>query len=218
MSVKRLAWLLLASASIAGAFDSRDARGLDVTIEGLPEPVAVDGVMFEIQVATGTDVPQLARRVEQRWQQQGSMVQRLQQRGWQLLTRWVEGRTELVQWRGEGGAAQLIFSRLDTLRRPLRRARTSLRLPSGCAWGRLIEDRSHALRTAFCSLGLPDLLRQLRTSLLAQGWSIRHETAGLFEIEREGASARITLAAGAQRDESTLVWAGISAASREPAP
>lgn len=211
-----LALLLLACTTSAGAFESRDARGLDVRIEPLPEPIAVDGVMLEIQVAHGDDVPELARRIAQRWQQQGSTVQRLQQRDWELLTRWEQGRSELIQWRGAGTTAQLIFSRLDTLRRPSRRGSGPLLLPSRCTWGRLVEDRSHALRTAFCGLALPDLQRQLRAVLESQGWSIRHEASLLFEIARNGESGRLTLASGRQPDESAVVWTEITAALPEP--
>lgn len=216
--MKACVLLLLAGASVAGALESRDARGLDVKIEPLPEPVAVDGVMLEIKVASGRDVPELVRRVEHRWQQQHSVVQRLQQRGWQLLARWEEGRSELLQWRGEGASAQLIFSRLDTLRPPSRAASAPLLLPSRCAWARLIEDRSHALRTAFCRLALPDLHRQLRAGLVAQGWAIRQEAAALFEISRHGQSARLTLAAGNAPDESAVVWAQVTGALREHGP
>lgn len=216
--MKWFALLLLAGASVAGALESGDTRGLDVRIEPLPEPVAVDGVTLEIQVASGRDVPALARRVEHRWQQQRSVVQRLHQRGWQLLARWEEGRSELVQWRGQGASAQLIFSRLDTLRRPSRGASAPLMLPSRCAWARLIEDRSHALRTAFCRLALPDLHRQLRAGLVAQGWAIRQESAALFEISRNGQSARLTLAAGNEADESAVVWAEVTGAMRERGP
>lgn len=214
--MKRLAPLLLACTSFAGAFEPRDARGLDVRIEPLPEPIAVDGVTLEIQVAHGKDVPELARRVEQRWQQQGSAVQRLQQRDWLLLTRWDQGHSELIQWRGTGPAAQLIFSRLDTLQRPSRRGSGPLLLPPRCAWGRMVEDRSHTLRTAFCSMAVAELRQQLRAALANQGWSIRHETGVILEIARDGEAGRLTLAAGRQPGESAVVWTAITAALLEP--
>ncbi len=203
--------MLLASAACAGAFESRDARGLDVHVEPLPGPVAVDGVMLEIKLASGRDVAELARRVEQRWRQQGSLVQRLQQHGWQLLTRWEAGHSELIQWRGEGEPAQLIFSRLDTLRPSARAGRGPLVLPARCAWRRQIEDRSHTLRSASCRLTLAELQRQLRAALAAQGWSVRRETGAIIEIARDGESGRVTLVAGTQPGESAVVWSSVAA-------
>lgn len=213
--MRPLACLLLVAASCAGAIEPRDARGLDVRLEALPEPVTVDGVVFEIQFASGRDIQELARRMEHRWRQQGSLVQRLQQRGWQLLSRWEEGRSELLQWQGEGAGAQLVFSRLDTTRAPARPGRGPLVLPARCAWGRLIQDRSQALRTAACRLTLPELQLQLRARLVAQGWSVRQETGVTFEVSRAGQSARLTLSAGSQAGESALVWAGQGAPSAE---
>lgn len=206
---------LLAWTSCVGALEPRDARGLDVRMESLPEPLIVDGVVFEIQVASGSDVAELARRVEQRWRQQGSIVQHMQQRGWQLVTRWDAGRNELVQWRGEGGAAQLIFSRLDTLKPPVRPGRGPMLLPSRCAWTRQIEDRSHAVSSASCHLTLPELQRQVRMALVTQGWSIQREAGGLLEISRDDGSARITLVPAAQPGDSALVWTQITAGARE---
>lgn len=213
--MRPLACLLLVAASCAGAIEPRDARGLDVRLEALPEPVTVDGVVFEIQFASGRDVPELARRVELRWRQQGSHLQHLQQRGWQLLSRWEAGHSELLQWRGEGTGARLIFSRLDTTRAPVRPGRGPLVLPTRCAWGRLIQDRSQVLRSAFCRLSLAELQWQLRVRLAAQGWSVRHETDVTFEVSRAGESARLTLSAGARAGESALLWAQAGAAVPE---
>lgn len=211
--MRRFALLLLACASCAGAFEPRDVRGLDVRIEPLPEPVAVDGVQFEIVVASGSDVTELARRVEHRWREQGSTVQHLQQHGWQLASRWDAGRSELMQWRGEGGAAQLVFSRLDTLKAPVRPGRGPLLLPSRCAWNRQIADRSHTVSAATCRLALPQLQRQVRAALLAQGWSVQRETAALLEITRDGSSARLTLVPAARPGESAIVWTQIAPAA-----
>lgn len=205
-----LAWLLITCAPCAGAIEAGDVRGLDVRLEALPESVAVDGVMFEIQFASGRDIPELARRVEQRWRLQGSAVQHMQQRGWQLLARWERGQSELLQWRGDGGAAQLLFSRLDTTRAPARPGSGPMELPARCAWGRLIQDRSLVLRTAFCRLSLPQLQAQVRTRLAAQGWSVQHASDVILDIARAGESARLTLTAGAQAGESALLWTGQS--------
>ncbi len=210
--MRRFALALLACTSCASAFEPRDARGLDVRIEPLPEPVAVDGVVFEIQFASGKDVAELARRVELRWRQQGSPVQHVQQRGWQLVARWDGGRSELMQWRSEGAAAQLIFSSLDALKPPVRPGRGPLLLPSRCAWNRQIRDRSHTVSSATCRLKLPELQRQLRAALVAQGWSIQRDAGALLEIARDGSSAHLTLVTAALPGESALVWTQITTA------
>lgn len=212
--MRRFALALLACTSCAGAFEPRDARGLDVRIEPLPEPVAVDGVVFEIQFASGKDVAELARRVELRWRQQGSPVQHVQQRGWQLVARWNAGRSELMQWRSEGAAAQLVFSSLDTLKPPVRPGRGPLLLPSRCAWNRQVGDHSHTVSSATCRLTLPELQRQVRAALVAQGWSIQRETAALLEIARDGSSAHLTLVPATQPGKSALVWTQITTAAR----
>src|SRR5690606_21655485 len=94
--------LILVPAQEISAIEARDVRGLDVAVERIDEPVIVDGVQLRIQRAQGVDVHQLASRIGQRWQVEGGTQRRLQQQGWQMLARWQDGRSDLIQWRGEG--------------------------------------------------------------------------------------------------------------------
>lgn len=207
--MKVIAALLLVFAPWAAAIEVHDARGLDVEIETMPAPVSVDGVVMQIRIAQGRDVPALARRIEQRWRREGSSLRRLDERGWQLLSRWETGRSELVQWRGEGAAAQLVFSLLDTLQQPSSPGSAPFRLPSACAWGRSIDDGAFSQRSAYCRSAMGSVQQSLRGLLESQGWGIRRDVGASLEVERDGLSGSITLGPGQQPGDSALVWMAI---------
>lgn len=202
--------LLLASGSLA-AIEPRDSHRLDVTVERIDEDVIVDGVAMRIQWARGAGVPELARRMAGRWRTEGGELQELRQRDWQMLARWQEGRSELIQWRGTGGNAELLHSWLDTTRAVARRRAPPFSLPSSCKWGRVIEGvaagRRHATHSARCRTGLPATRELLTRSLRAQGWTISHQSPTALQVAGAGLQGELLLAeAGA--GASSIVWVG----------
>ena len=206
-----VAMVLLAPA--AGAFEPRDLRGLSIEIESIPEPVLVEGLAMRIQIARGTDVPTLVQRIERRWQAEGAELQRLQQQGWQMLGRWEEGRSELLQWRGVGEEAQLLLSEFDTLRRQAKPAPPPFNLPAGCHWGIGIEgaetSRGYTQRSALCKLASAHLTSLLRASLSAQGWTLRGEGGPAIEVARGKGAGRVIVLPARPAGQSALVWIGI---------
>lgn len=199
-------FLFLALTSGAKAIETHDTRGLDVQVEAMPKPVSVDGVTMQVRLARGSDVPALARRIEQRWRLEGSAPRRMEAGGWQMLGRWEQGRNELIQWRGTGGAAQLIFSLLDTLQQSSPPGRSPFPLPPGCAWVRVIEDSEYSQRSAYCRLASERLRQAMRALLASQGWIFRHDTAASFGISRGTLSGSILLTPAPQPHHSALVW------------
>ena len=204
--MKALLCLLVAFTPWAAAIEARDARGLDVQVDAMPAPVSVEGVAMHVRLASGRDVPELARRIEQRWRLEGSEPRRMEAGGWQLLGRWDQGRNELIQWRGAGATAQLIFSLLDTLQQPLPPGRNPFPLPPGCTWVRVIEDSEHAQRTAYCRLASASVRQSIRALLGSLGWVIRHDTAASFEASRGTVSGTILVTPAPQPGHSALVW------------
>lgn len=216
----RLMLLLLLIAPGVNAIEARDVGGLDVAVERIGEPVIVDGVAMRIQRAQGVDVNQLAMRIEQRWQREGGALRHLEQQDWQMLGRWQEGRSDLIQWRGEGSNAELLYSRLDTLQKPLRQSAPPFSLPSGCAWGRSIEEdysgRRYLQRSAVCRGNTAQLQPAMRAALSAQGWMFRSETAAAMEVVRESVHGTLLFAPGPDRHHSAVVWIGTLPATSQP--
>jgi hypothetical protein len=212
--------LLLLLAPGVDAIEARDFSGLDVAVERIGEPVIVDGVQMRIQRAQGIDVQRLAARIERRWQGEGGTLRHLHQQGWQMLGRWHEGRSDLIQWRGEGRQAVLLYSRLDTQHKPLRQAAPPFSLPFGCAWGRVVEGeakgRRYLQRSAVCRGSSAELQPAVRTALDAQGWVLRSETAAAMELGRGGMHGTLLFAPGPDRQHSALVWIGASTMAGKP--
>ena len=169
--------VLAAAGALAGQIiDQRLMAGLKVQVDAMAAPVVVDGVAMRVQRITGAGVPELIRRAESLWQQQGSTVKTLQQRDWSLSTRMNGQVSEVLQWRGRGQGAELLWSSLDTSVKP-RPANSGPRLPAGCVWGRSVSGQaavqSYAQRTARCRQSPHELAVQLRQSLPSQGWAVR---------------------------------------------
>jgi hypothetical protein len=209
---------LLAQGAIA--IEARDARGLQVTIERIGEPVIVNGVELRIQRAQGIDIAQLASRIEQRWRTEGGELRHLHLQGWQMLGRWQDGRSDLIQWRGEGSDALLLYSRLDTLQQPQRRSAPPFSLPSGCAWGRVVEGesmgRQYLQRSAVCRASSAAAQPAVRAVLQAQGWTLRGETAATMELAQRDVQGTLVFARGRNLHETALVWIGVSSMAGKP--
>lgn len=199
----------LLGTSLAATFERRDLGGLSVTVESIPEVVIVDGLTLNITRASGVGVPQLAQRLQLRWRTEGSVVSAQQVEGWNIVSRLDRGRNELVQWRGEGGRAELLHSSLVTDQQPRRRARAPFDLPRACAWGRVIEGVSgHSTfeqHTARCKEAAATVTAGLPSRLQALGWSIRSRADAVWDMQRSSDHARLTLIDGAAGG-SSLVW------------
>ncbi len=211
-----LAVLLMTAALESGAIEARDARQLDVTIERLTEPVIVDGVSLQIHSAVGPDVSRLADRIRTRWRQEGSPLRQHMQDGWHLLARFDNGHNEVIQWRGEGSSAQLLHSVLDAAQTPVRPSAAPFRLPSSCAWVRVIEGQagrgSYQQRSARCRAGPASVLDAIRRELRARGWTVREGEGQSLQVSAKGLDGQVTVAAGDARGESGVVWVGHQAA------
>jgi hypothetical protein len=214
LALPLLLLLILVPAQGADAIEARGATGLELAVERISEPVTVDGVQLRIQRAQGRDVPQLVSRIGQRWQVEGGTQRRLHQQGWQMLARWQDGRSDLIQWRGEGSDALLLYSRLDTLQQPQRRSAPPFSLPSGCAWGRVVEGesmgRQYLQRSAVCRASSAAVQPAVRAVLQAQGWTLRGETAATMELAQRDVQGTLVFARGRNLHETALVWIGVS--------
>lgn len=210
-----MAAVLVLLAPAAPAVESRDARGLRVALERIAEPLVVDGIVMHVQRAQGPDIPRLAGRIEQRWRAEGSQMQRSGQGGWQVLGRWVRLRSEVIQWRGTGDAAELVFSWFDAARRPASRTAAPLMLPPSCEWVRSVEGQTQASRylqmTARCRAAPAELLARLEATLVRSDWAVLHKGQLGWDVARRNESARITVVPAATADESALVWVGTTA-------
>lgn len=202
----------------ATALEARDTRGLSLSVERIPEGITVDGLAMQIHSATGRDVAGLAARIEARWRAEGSVVQSAQSR-WQMLSRFEHGRSELIQWRGEGPSAQLLHSIVDTTHPTARPAREPFTLPLHCAWGRFIEGRAghdaFEQRTGRCSALSGTVFAAVQRSLVAQGWDVSRASGTTLELTRDGIEGRLFITQGAGNAATAVVWIARRAVGRK---
>ncbi len=212
--------LLCCVARSAGALESRDVRGLQVTLEAIAEPVQVDGVSMRLQVATGPDVQRLAARIEQRWRAEGSVVERQQAASWQVRARLERGRNEVIQWRGAGDAAQLLHSTVDVMRAPATAAPPPFALPAGCTWLRSVRGAAgrerFEQRTATCGMSAERVITSLHGLLSAQGWTIEHAGPDGARLMHAGSEGLLRVTAGEGVGRSTLAWLGLRTGRSRP--
>lgn len=205
-----LAVTLVTLGEVASAIDARDARGLSVVVERIAEPLVIDGLAMHVERAQGAQVSELARRIEERWRHDRTVVLPSQHGDWYIRSRWAGLRIEVIQWRGQGDGAELLFSWFDASLRPDVPARDPLRLPSQCAWTRRVEGRLSAGRyvqqIARCRIGVEGLVSRLEPLLMQHEWTVLHKSGLAWEVMRLRETARTTVVAGASPDESALFW------------
>src|SRR5690606_36362067 len=184
----------------------------------IPEGITVDGLAMQMHSATGRDVAGLAARIEARWRAEGSVVQSAQSR-WQMLSRFEHGRSELIQWRGEGPSAQLLHSIVDTTHPTARPAIEPFTLPLHCAWGRVIEGRaghdSFEQRTGRCGTSSDRVFAAVRRSLAAQGWNGSRASGTTLELARDGIEGRLFITQDAGDAATAVVWIARRAVGRK---
>lgn len=209
----------LCMAPHAAALETRDATGLDVAIEPIAEPIEVDGLPLTVRRATGPGVAILVLRIGERWLAAGAPVRRLSQGGWQMLSRWDGGHAELLQWRGEGATAELLYSRFDARRRPTSVGAPPLHLPVRCAWGRQVAGKAAGVRyqqlTARCRGTAAALMPDLRVSLNADGWQWQETAPGALQVARGASRGMLILVPGRNDSDCWLAWVGTLSGERE---
>jgi hypothetical protein len=167
-----LCWCLALPA--AGAtLDLQFMAGLSVTVEGMDAPVTVNGVNTQMQRVVGVDVPTLARRICSAWQLTGDRTPpRIA--GWHLCHRNAAGQTEVVQWRGQGTQAELLWSIAESQPDPGAWSGPDFSLPTGCAWVRRTSGSAAGSTfrqsTAACARSALVDAEALATCLKRAGW------------------------------------------------
>lgn len=204
------ALVLLAASAMAGVgLDARLAAGLPVSIQRVDEPVAVDGTVITLQQATGQGAPELARRLEAQWRRQGSRIEQQRLDGWQVRSRILHGRSEVLQWREPPHAPLLLWSSLE-LRASIAVPRPDLILPAGCVWGRSIFGKSdispYLQRSARCPHSIPRLVSILRKTLPSQGWLLTHAAEASLAVERQRAVGLVSLTTQDGDEATWLTW------------
>lgn len=195
---------------VSQGFEAQLAAGLTVTIDRIPEPVAVDGIPMTVHRVTGAGVPELARRIEAQWRSQGSEVKALQQGSWTLRSRMLGAKSEVVQWRNGPEAPELLWSSLDATGPLQPKPDAGLALPAGCVWGRSVSGssgpRRYLQRSARCTLSVHELSLQLQHSLPSQGWRLRSATDRGLLLDRPGVEALLSLDTHQGEQATWLTW------------
>lgn len=197
--MKRLAACALVFAPALQAFESTDLHGLRLQVDAVDEPVFVEGVALHIRRVTGRDVPRLAMRVQERWARQGARIQQHASQSWQITARWAGTRSEVLQWRGDGDAAELLHSWFDTARTVAPRQAPPFRLPAPCAWQRHAAGAAGAQRFLQWSIRCEGERRRqwlaIKARIRQSGWTTTRETAQTLDL-RQGDTQAMLLQAG----------------------
>ena len=208
--------VLLLAGELTAAIEPADVRGLVVSVETIVGPMRVDGVPVSVTSVMGRDVDELAVRIERRWRNEGSPVQRQAHAGWQLVARLDAGRSELVQWRRRDGSGELLHSLLDPSHAAAASSRAPFNLPGRCTWGRVVEGgakgESFEQRTAHCRSGSAEALSAIARSLRAQGWQVAESIPGSLDLAHARLRGRLVVIDDPARG-SWLTWLGSKAVS-----
>lgn len=201
---------------VASSFDAHLATGLALNVEAFQEALVVDGVPMQVRRATGSAVPELARRIEAQWRSQGSDVKTPQRAGWSVRSRIRGSRSEVMQWRTDIEVPELLWSTLDAAHHVIGTPEPGLALPAGCAWGRHVAGtagkRRFSERSARCNLTAAELSPLLRRSLESAGWQIRSYSQESMFLDRPGTEGMLSLS-GQEADSSTwVVWLQVEGA------
>ncbi|MEO8315477.1 MAG: hypothetical protein ABI645_11855 [Pseudomonadota bacterium] len=198
------------TAATPPAVIARLSAGLAVTVERIPEPIAVDGVSMSVQRATGPGVPDLVRRIEESWRREGSRIEYLQQEAWKLSSRIHGPISEVLQWRPDANEPELLWSFLNVQASVQSRPAADLVLPAGCVWTRSISGRSgeHLFmqHSAYCPQPISTLSTQLHELLPQQGWQVRRTTDAGFQVDRAGTEGFISLSSPQGNSVTWLTW------------
>jgi hypothetical protein len=213
MTCEVLAWLVVAASPLVCAADLGEWRDLHVYVDALREPILVNGVPLEVSRVTGRDVSLLAKRLNQKWSEEsGSHGVRTEVHGaWTILSRIHDAGLEVVQWRGSGKDAELLWSRGDLKSRFQSPARVGLRFPAACVPGRTVSGKvdahSYLQRVAACVGSPRATLSAVRAIAGSQGFEVRSRDGQL--LARDRATETTVLAwpsAGAGASATSLVY------------
>lgn len=154
-------------------------REFDVRIESMPGPVHVNGLAMVVHRAVGSGVAPLWTRLSQQWVREvGTQGVRSDVSGdWAILSRIQDGALEVLQKRGVGSNAELLWSRSD-LRKPMQpQLPVDLRLPSGCIAGRTVNGRaetgSYVQQVASCTGSPHAALSAMKTRAIRRGYAVQ---------------------------------------------
>lgn len=195
--------------SPATGMEMQDGRGLELSWDADAEPLRVNGVPMQWHRATGSGVAEFVARLEKRWRSESSLVQKLQGGDWRLLTRWRGDDSEVIQWRGTGRDAELVFSIMHGRAKVSSAPSVDLPLPSHCRAGRWIEgerlNRGYVQRSARCRGTPVQTATSLREVLLRDGWKVSGNGPAQLHAVRSQTEAT-TVVVGEGNANSWLVW------------
>ncbi len=173
-----MTWVaIVAAASVNAAVPG----GAGVIVQTIPAPLRINGLSVELAQLSGPGLELLLQRTRRQWGKASAAADILQVGGWQVLSRQTETDSEVLQWRGEGGAQRALYSRLD--RQQPRSAMPAFvwRLPEACRWQQTLDSLQSQVRTlqgtAQCNGRVASVLRQLRTSLETDKWLLSGDGA-----------------------------------------
>ena len=212
--MKRIDWclpmLLLLMPFQAGALQRLDTAGLALTIDEIPEPLQLDGMPVRITRVRGRDVPALVERIAVRWRASGLPLLPLTHEGWSMLSHWEGQRSQLLQWRGTGESAELLWSSLDVAKARPSPAAAPIPVPMGCSWSGELRipgpQGALLLGSARCEGNRNAAHAWLIEALKSDGWELASVGADLLRLSRSGTAATLVSGDDVSRPGYWLVW------------
>ena len=193
----------------AAAFRPADTAGLALAIEEIREPVQLNGMSVQIQLARGIDVPALVERIARRWRAGGEPVLPLAHGDWSMLSHWEGPLAQLLQWRGSGESAELIWSSLEVTQARIAPA-PRIPAPNGCIWGGNLRipgpQGDFFQRTARCTGNRRAARAWLVDSFRSDGWAVTAAGTDMLRLMRPGTQAHLVIGNDTSRSGYWLVW------------
>jgi hypothetical protein len=193
------------------ASDAQLSAGLRISWDEIGEPVFVDGVEMTIRRATGSDVPKLAARIVAAWPQ-NPQPQPLQVPGWAARSQLTPRSSEVVQWRGNGAGAELLWS--VALVAPARALpKPMAALPLRCDWTRqvsgAVQGQEYVQATAVCDDSAEQIRNAMRSELTRTGWKVMATGNEVVDLQRGRSQAKLVMLPTTSvlgKERSGLVW------------
>jgi len=183
-------------------------RGPDVQIDVLPEPLRVNGMPFIIHRASGKGVGLLAHSIGRQWiKEEGDEgIRSATQGGWMVLSRIHDQNLEVLQWRGTGADAEMLWSS-SSMRAQIRKPPpAAVRLPVGCISGLTVHGDMdidpYIQRTAQCSRAPRAIISASQAIARKQGFTI--QSLGDFHFLARRQATEVTILAS-ENDPSGLI-------------
>jgi hypothetical protein len=190
LALRALCVVLLGGwALTAPALNDSLNHGLQIHSETIPGVTYVNGIAMRIVRITGQDAGKLQERILSIWKLRADRpVTSVVEGAWQIHSRIVNGRSEVLQSRSAGSESELLWSTADLRASTFSSSAPALSLPAQCRTGNAVHGQSEGARflqvTARCTGAAGDVLLALKRAAISSGFVVAITGANQLSARR----------------------------------